>query len=107
MKIKPTQKVALEEIAFNRWDCGIVLPTGYTKSLIYQLLPLVCDHLSAENFTESKFLWCLLLMHLEDQLHKLKKIGLNCTSLHICGSEVDGCIGRTKDRKIPHHFCSP
>ena len=28
MKIKPKQKEALEEIAFNGWDCRIVLPTG-------------------------------------------------------------------------------
>ena len=33
------QGEALEKIVLDSQDCVIVLPTGYGKSLIYQLLP--------------------------------------------------------------------
>ena len=37
--LKPRQKEALQSIVFKGQDCLIVLPTGYGKSLIYQMLP--------------------------------------------------------------------
>ena len=36
---EPKQEEALEKIVLDGQDCLIVLPTGYGKSLIYQLLP--------------------------------------------------------------------
>ena len=38
-QIEPKQKEALEKIVLDVQYCLIVLPTGYGKSLIYQLLP--------------------------------------------------------------------
>ena len=35
---EPKQEEALEKIVLDGQDCFIVLPTGYGKSLIYQLL---------------------------------------------------------------------
>ena len=36
-KIKPKQKDALQKIVLDSQDCLMVPPTGYGKSLIYQL----------------------------------------------------------------------
>ena len=41
LKLKQKQKEALQAIVVNGQDCLIVLPTGYGKSLIYQMLPLL------------------------------------------------------------------
>ena len=48
-KIKPKQKDALQKIVLDSQDCLIVLPTGYGKSLIYQLLPSLFDRVSKES----------------------------------------------------------
>ena len=42
-KIEPKQEVALQKIVLDGQDCLIVLPTGYGKSLIYQLFPSLFD----------------------------------------------------------------
>ena len=39
LKLKPKQKVALQAISLIGQNCLIVLPTGYEKSLTYQMLP--------------------------------------------------------------------
>ena len=39
IKIKPEQELCLESLIVKRKDVLGVLPTGYGKSLIYQLLP--------------------------------------------------------------------
>ena len=39
LKLRPKQKVALQAISLNGQDCLIVLPTGYGKSLTYQMIP--------------------------------------------------------------------
>ena len=48
-KIKPKQKEALKKIVLDGQDCLIVLPTGYGKSLIYQLLPSLFDRVSKDS----------------------------------------------------------
>ena len=48
-KIKRKQKDALQKIVLDSQDCLIVLPTGYGKSLIYQLLPSLFDRVSKES----------------------------------------------------------
>ena len=50
LTLKPKQKEALQSIVFNSQDCLIVLPTGYGKSLIFQLLPSLCDKITAKTF---------------------------------------------------------
>ena len=44
LKVKPKQRESLQEIIVNKRDCLAILPTGYVKSLIYQLLPSIADH---------------------------------------------------------------
>lgn len=39
--LKPLQSVSLKKSLEG--DCMIILPTGYGKSLIFQLLPLICN----------------------------------------------------------------
>ena len=95
LRLKSKQKEALEAIAVNKRDCLIVLPTGYGKSLIYQLLPSLCDHLADEKCAENNSIVIVvspLNAIIDDQLNKLNSIGISCTSLRLCGSEVDGCI---------------
>lgn len=38
---KPKQKAALQNIVLNNQNCLIALLTGYGKSFIYQLLPVL------------------------------------------------------------------
>ena len=56
LKLKQKQKEALQAIVVNGQDCLIVLPTGYGKSLIYQMLPLLFDktNLSLNVTSEGK-----------------------------------------------------
>ncbi|CAH3149130.1 unnamed protein product, partial [Porites evermanni] len=87
--LKPRQKEALQSIVFKGQDCLIVLPTGYGKSLIYQMLPSLARNLSSKD--KSIVIVVSPLNELiDDQINKLKSAGVNCTSLRVCGEEVDG-----------------
>ena len=43
-KLKDGQKQAIDSFLANN-DTLVVLPTGYGKSLVYQLVPLCCDYI--------------------------------------------------------------
>ena len=92
--LKPRQKEALQSIVFKGQDCLIVLPTGYGKSLIYQMLQSLFDKISARNLSSKDKSIVIVVSPLnaliDDQINKLKLAGVNCTSLRICGYEVDG-----------------
>ena len=92
--LKPRQKDALQSIVFKGQDCLIVLPTGYGKSLIYQMLQSLFDKISARNLSSKDKSIVIVVSPLnaliDDQINKLKSAGVNCTSLRICGDEVDG-----------------
>ena len=47
--LRTEQMMALSTVASREKDCLCVLPTGYGKSLIYQLLPFVFDELQSEG----------------------------------------------------------
>ena len=49
--LRPRQKEALQSIVFKGQDCLIVLPTGYGKSFIYQMLTSLFDKISARNLS--------------------------------------------------------
>ena len=49
-KIEPRQEEALQKIVLDGQDCLIVLPTGYGKSLIYQLFPSLFDRVAKGQF---------------------------------------------------------
>ena len=94
--LKPRQKEALQTIVFKGQDCLIVLPTGYGKSLIYQMLPSLFDKISARNLSSKDKSIVIVVSPLnaliDDQINKLKSAGVNCTSLRVCGDEVDGAF---------------
>ena len=113
LTLKPRQKEALQSIVFkgqapvvqtldsaiqrlSNWgqDCLIVLPTGYGKSLIDQMLPSLFHKISARNLSSKDKSIVIVVSPLnaliDDQIKKLKSAGVNCTSLRICGDEVDG-----------------
>ena len=70
--LRTEQMMALSTVASKEKDCLCVLPTGYGKSLIYQLLPFVFDELQSEGKCSS----CVIVVSplnaiMEDQMCKL------------------------------------
>ena len=94
--LKPRQKEALQSIVFKGQDCLIVLPTGYGKSLIYQMLQSLFDKISARNLSSKDKSIVIVVSPLnaliDDQINKLKSAGVNCTSLRVRGDEVDSAF---------------
>ena len=91
-QIKPKQKEALQKIVLNGQDCLIVLPTGYSKSLIYQLLPSLLDRVSKDSSKDKSVVIVVSPLNalIDDQINKLNALGVCCASLRVCGEEVDG-----------------
>ena len=78
----------------NGQDCFIVLPTGYGKSLIYQMLPLLFDktNLSLNVTSEGKSIVIVvspLNALIDDRINKLSSVGVACTSLRVCGADIE------------------
>ena len=92
--IKQKQREALEKIVLYGKDSLIVLPTGYGKSLIYQMLPPLFDYyLAADKLKNDKsivIVICPLNALIDDQINKLNSVGVSCTSLRVCGEEAEG-----------------
>ena len=71
LSLKEGQYEALKSVVVNQKDTICVLPTGYGKSLIYQLLPHVCDFYNNEENL------CIIVVSplnalIDDQMAKLK-----------------------------------
>ena len=69
--LRTEQMMALSTVVSREKDCLCVLPTGYGKSLIYQLLPFVFDELQSEGKCSS----CVIVISslnaiMEDQICK-------------------------------------
>ena len=62
--LRTEQMMALSTLASREKDCLCVLPTGYGKSLIYQLLPFVFDELQSEGKCSS----CVIVVSPETTL---------------------------------------
>ena len=88
-QIKPKQEEALQKIV---QDCLIVLPTGYGKSLIYQLLPSLFDRVSKDSSKDKTVVIVVSPLNalIDDQINKLNALGVCCASLRVCAEEVDG-----------------
>ena len=79
--------------------------TGYGKSLIYQMLPSLFDKITTRNLSSKNKSIVLVVSPLnaliDHQINKLKSAGVNCTSLRVCGDEVDGAF-EEKIRVVPY-----
>ena len=94
LKLKQKQKEALQAVVVNGQDCLIVLPTGYGKSLIYQMLALPFDktNLSLNVTSEGKSIVIVvspLNALIDDLINKLCSVGVACTSLRVCGADIE------------------
>ena len=90
--IKPKQKEALQKIVLDGQDCLIVLPTGYGKSLIYQLLPSLFDRVSKDSSKDKSVVIVVSPLNalIEVQINKFNALGVCCASLRLSGEEADG-----------------
>ena len=76
IELKKEQESALRAVVLQKKDCLCVLPTGFGKSLIFQLIPFVCDQL--DGTTDS----CVLVVSplnaiISDQIEKLTSRGID------------------------------
>lgn len=73
--LKKEQESALRAVVVENKDCLCVLPTGFGKSLIFQLIPLVCDSMSGR--TDSVVIVVSPLNAIiSDQIQKLESRGI-------------------------------
>ena len=73
LSLKEAQYEALKSVVFEGKDTICILPTGYGKSLIYQLLPHVFDYfLSSEEDSSSIIVVSPLNALMQDQINKLR-----------------------------------
>ena len=73
LKLKECQYEAVKAVVVDRKDTICILPTGYGKSLIYQLLPFVFDaYLGYEKASSSVIVISPLNALMVDQITKLK-----------------------------------
>ena len=76
IELKKEQESALHALVLHKKDCLCVLPTGFGKSLTFQLIPFVCDQL--DGTTDS----CVLVVSplnaiISDQIKKLTSRGID------------------------------
>ena len=96
IELKEKQYEALKAVVLKNRDVLAVLPTGYGKSLIYQLLPLVFDFFTANGSPVRKSTVIVispLNALMRDQIVKLKEGGLNVCVLkgdRVASTDGDG-----------------
>ena len=76
--LKPQQLQCFEYL-LEGYDVIAVLPTGFGKSLLFQLLPDVLPTRASSNIV---IVVCPLSSIIEDQLKVLKVMGVNASKLH-------------------------
>lgn len=90
--LKPKQEEILKIIALTQKDLLAVLPTGYGKSLIYQIMPPLMDYMDSGQRPAQKKSIVLVVSPLNalirDQVTKLKQSGLKACILK--GDHVEG-----------------
>ena len=74
------QKLAIRKFVLEKEDIFVNLPTGSGKSLIYQAMPLVYDHVSDEN-GHIVVVVSPLISLMEDQVKYLRSLGLSAINI--------------------------
>ena len=72
LSIKEEQYEALKAVVVDQMDCLVVLPTGFGKSLIYQILPRVFASMTSRSSTIIVVSPLNALMR--DQVSKMRKV---------------------------------
>ncbi|KAK3746160.1 hypothetical protein QZH41_020347 [Actinostola sp. cb2023] len=80
------QKTAIEEITKYKKDMFVNLPTGFGKSLIYQALPIVVDHLRGSSGHIVAVVSPLISL-MDDQVQFLKRIDVTAVNLSSLSEE--------------------
>ena len=98
--LKPKQLEALKAVVQQKRDVLAVLPTGYGKSVIYQLVPNMCNFLfQGGNYCSIAIIvspWTALMM---DQVEKIKMQGQSTAIIQAECLEADNL----NDREINVH----
>lgn len=83
--LKPGQAACIRRLSFYQQDVLGVLPTGYGKSLIYQILPKLFTAIWRNKYNEEKQFKIIVINPLElirrQQVEKLVKIGIKAATL--------------------------
>ena len=74
------QKLAIRKFVLEKEDIFVNLPTGSPKSLIYQAMPLMYDHVSHENGRIVVVVSPLISL-MEDQVKYLRSLGLSAINI--------------------------
>ena len=74
LNIKNEQKLAVRSLVIDNRDVLAVLPTGFGKSLIFQLLPFVYDYMNGNRSKSSVIVISPLNGLIRDQIEKLKPL---------------------------------
>lgn len=88
VSLKAEQRQAVEAVVIKERDVLAVLPTGFGKSLIYQVLPGVFDFMSGNATTNQAIVLVVSPLNalMRDQISKLNEKGL--TSFMVQGRSV-------------------
>lgn len=89
LKLKTKQLEALRAVVQQKRDVLAVLPTGYGKSLIYQLLLSMFIWLCGGNYRSIAIVVSPLSALMMDQVEKIKKQGQSAAIIRANCSEAD------------------
>ena len=91
IKLKEEQEICIRSLVLDRVDVLAVLPTGYGKSIIYQILPRVISELRYNQTGERKTVTVLVVSPLKQirkqQVERLNARGIKSASLE----DVQAC----------------
>ena len=94
LKLKAKQSEALRSVVQQNRGVLAVLPTGYGKSLIYQLLPSIFNYLLyGGKYCSIAIIVSPLTALMIDQVEKIKKQGQSAAIIQAKCSEADNKTG--------------
>ena len=89
------QQLAISKLIERKKDIFVNLPTGFGKSLIFQALPLVLDHVSSQPGHICVVVSPLLTL-VDDQVEYLRGKGVTAASISSCTEEEATLIEKGK-----------
>jgi ATP-dependent DNA helicase RecQ len=84
--LKPEQIAAISEIFLNGCDVFALLPTGFGKSVIYALLPVLCDEVSGIKGKHKIIVISPLIALMEDQIASFQRV--NIRAIHLTANSL-------------------